>query len=283
MKSKATAAAHVPLPFAIACYVTLLFFAVFTLTPLLWMVYTSFKSQSEIMMNMLALPRDWTFANYERAWELGNFTHLFFNSMLYCVVTTTIVILLAISAGFAFAKIPSRFTPVWYAFVVLGLLVTMSSAIVPLFVMASTLGMINTYHGIIIPYVAFNLSFAIYLAAAYVRSISNEIIEAAMIDGATHLQTYWRIVLPMSRPIITTIAIFTFHACWVEYVLVYMFSTNESIRTVQVGVNMLKGTLSFNYGFLFAALVIATSPLLVLYLLFRKQLQAGFADGSVKG
>lgn len=283
MRARATAAARVPPLFAVFCYVMLAFFVVFTLTPLVWMVYTSFKSQSEIMVDMLALPVRWTAANYQRAWELGNFGHLFFNSMLFCVTTTIAVILLAISAGFAFAKIPSRFTPVWFGFVVLGLLVTMSSAIVPIFVIATTLGMINTYQGVIIPYVAFNLSFAIYLAAAYVRSISDEIIEAARIDGASHLQMYWKIVLPMSRPIITTIAIFTFHACWVEYVLVYMISTDESIRTVQVGVNMLKGTLSFNYGFLFAALVIATSPLLVLYVLFRRQLQAGFADGSVKG
>ncbi len=282
MRSK-TAEAYVPLPFAIVCYAALVFFVIFTLTPLVWMLYTSFKSQSEIMFNMIALPIKWTTANYERAWELGNFGHLFFNSVLYCVVTTTVVILLAISAGFAFAKIPSRTTPIWYAFVVLGLLVTMSSAVVPLFVMETTLGLINSRAGIIIPYIAFNLSFAIYLAAAYIRSISKEIIEAAIVDGASYLEMYFRIVLPMSRPIITTIAIFTFHACWVEYVLVYMISTDESIRTVQVGVNMLRGTLSFNYGFLFAALVIATSPLLVLYVLFRKQLQAGFADGSVKG
>ena len=282
MRSK-TAEAYVPLPFAVACYVALIFFVVFTLTPLVWMVYTSFKAQSEIMFNMIALPIRWTTENYQRAWDLGNFGILFFNSLLYCVVTTATVILLAISAGFGFAKIPSRTTPIWYAFVVLGLLVTMSSAIVPLFVMESTLGLINSRAGIIIPYIAFNLSFAIYLAASYIRSISTEIIEAAIVDGASYLQMYLRIVLPMSRPIITTIAIFTFHACWVEYVLVYMISTDERIRTVQVGVNMLRGTLTFNYGFLFAALVIATSPLLVLYVLFRKQLQAGFADGSVKG
>lgn len=283
MRSRGSTHAKVPLAFAVFCYAVLVFFAVFTLAPLIWLAYTAFKSQREIMANMLALPVHWTVENYLRAWDLGNFGYLFLNSLIYCCTTTVAVILLAISAGFAFAKIPSRTTPVWYAFVVLGLLVTMSSAIVPIFVMESTLGLTNTRLGIIIPYVAFNLSFAIYLASAYVRSIADEIIEAATIDGAGYLQMYWRIILPISRPIITTIAIFTFHACWVEYVLVYMISTDESIRTVQVGVNMLKGTLSFNYGFLFAALVIATSPLLVLYVLFRKQLQAGFADGSVKG
>lgn len=283
MQVQSGAAARVPLPFAIFAYVVLVAFVVFTIAPLVWMAYTSFKLQPEIMQSMLALPKQWTFANYEKAWELGGFAYLFFNSFLYCIVTTVLVVLLSISAGFALAKIPSRFTPIWYGFVVLGLLVTLSSAIVPLFVMAATLKLVNSRIAIIVPYIAFNLSFAIYLASAYIRSIATDITEAATVDGAGYLQTYWLIILPMSRPIITTISIFTFHACWVEYVLVYMMSTNEDIRTVQVGVNMLRGTLSFNYGFLFAALVIVTLPLMVLYILFRKQLQAGFADGSVKG
>ncbi len=283
MHSRQTAAAAVPKPFAAFSYVVLFFFVVFTLTPLIWMTYTSFKPQQEIMSNMLAWPVNWTVANYVQAWELGNFLHLFFNSLLYCTVTTIVVVILSISTAFAFTKIPSPYTPIWYAFIVLGLLVNVSTAVVPLFAMATTLGLVNTRIGIIIPYIAFNLSFAIYLAASFVRSISNEIIEAATIDGAGYMQMFRTIVLPMSRPIIATIAIFTFYACWVEYVLVYMLSTDESIRTVQVGVSMLRGSLSFNYGFLFAALVIATSPLLVLYLFFRRQLQSGFAAGSVKG
>src|SRR5262249_27639105 len=159
--------------------------------------------------------------------------------------------------------IPSRYTNLWYGFILLGLLVTISSSIVPLFVVENLLGMTNTRIGIIVPYVAFNLSFAIYLAAAYVKSLDDEILEAAKIDGASYLRMLLVIILPMSRPIITTIAIFTFHACWVEYVLVYMLSSDDRIRTVQVGVRMLSGQLTFNYGFLFAAIVIATLPILV--------------------
>jgi raffinose/stachyose/melibiose transport system permease protein len=283
MEMQRQARAEVPIAFRIAAYATLAFFTVFTLVPLIWLAYTSFKSQSEILANVMALPVHWTVDNYVQAWQLGDFPHLFFNSILYSVVTTILVVVLSVSAGFAFAKIPSRLTPVWYAFILLGLLVTISSSIVPIFVAETLLGITNTRIGIIIPYVAFNLSFGIYLAAAYIRSMGQEILEAAKIDGAGYLAMYWRIVLPMARPIITTISIFTFHACWVEYVLVYMISSDDSIRTVQVGVNMLNGQLTFNYGFLFAAIVIATAPLLVLYAFFRRQLQAGFSMGSVKG
>src|SRR5262249_39846170 len=112
---------------------------------------------------------------------------------------------------------------------------------------------------------------------------ANEIIEACKVDGAGYIRILWLIVLPMSRPIITTIAIFTFQACWIEYVLVYMLSSDERIRTVQVGLSLLHGQLSFNFGFLFAAVVIASAPLFILYVFFRRQLQAGFAMGSVKG
>lgn len=275
--------AHVPAPLKAAAYLALGFFTVFTLFPLIWLAYTSFKPETEIVSNMIAPPVNWTIDNYVQAWELGEFSQLFVNSLIYCVVTTVVVIVLAVSAAFAFTNIRSRFTPVWFSLIVLGLLVTISSSIVPLFIAENFLGLTNTHLGIIIPYVAFNISFAVYLAAAYVRSIATEIIEAAKIDGASYLRIYWTIVLPVSRPIVTTIAIFTFHACWVEYVLVYMLSSDSSIRTVQVGLSLLKGQLSFNFGFLFAAVVIASSPLLVLYLLFRKHLQAGFSMGAVKG
>lgn len=275
--------APVPWPFRIASWVILAGFTVFTICPLVWVVYTSFKSQPEIMRSLVAPPKEWTFDNYRSAWELGEFSGLFFNSFLYSIVTTVVVVLLSVSAGFAYAKIPSRRTRFWYSFFLVGLLVTISSSIVPIFVAEIWLGLDNTRLGILIPYVAFNISFAVYLAVAYIDGIHNEIIEAAKLDGTSYLGIYWHIVLPMSRPIITTISIFTFHACWVEYVLVYMISSDSAIRTVQVGVSLLNGRLAFNYGFLFAAIVIATAPLLILFAFFRRQLQAGFSMGSVKG
>lgn len=275
--------AMVPVPFRVAAYAALGFFTIFTTFPLIWLTYTSFKPETEIVSNMVALPVNWTLNNYIQAWKLGEFSHLFVNSLIFCVMTTVIVVLFSVSAAFAFTKIPSKLTPIMFSFIVMGLLVTISSSIVPLFIAENFLGLTNTHLGIIIPYVAFNISFAVYLAAAFVRSIPNELIEAAKMDGAGYLRIYTAIVLPMARPIITTIAIFTFHACWVEYVLVYMLSSDATIRTVQVGLSLLKGQLSFNFGFLFAAVVISSLPLLVLYLLFRKHLQAGFSMGAVKG
>jgi raffinose/stachyose/melibiose transport system permease protein len=277
------AGTHVPLAFRVAAYLALAFFTVFTLFPLIWLAYTSLKPEQEIVQSIIAWPRSWTVENYVQAWHLGEFSHLFVNSLLYGVVTTVVVVFLSMAAAFAFTKIPSRLTRFWYSFILLGLLVTISSAIVPIFIAENFLGLVNTRIGIIIPYIAFNISFAIYLAATFVRSIANEIIEASKIDGAGYLRALWLIVLPMSRPIVTTIAIFTFQACWIEYVLVYMLSSDESIRTVQVGLSLLHGQLSFNFGFLFAAVVIASAPLFILYVFFRKQLQSGFAMGSVKG
>ena len=274
---------EVPLAFKLAAYCALGFFTVFTVFPLVWLAYTSLKPETEIIASIIALPVHWTWSNYTQAWSIGAFPHLFLNSVLYCTVTTLVVVMLSTAAGFAFAKIPSLYTRIWFSFVLLGLLVTISSSIVPIFVAETYLGITNTRIGIIIPYIAFNISFGIYLAASFIRSIEQEIVEAAKIDGAGYLRVYWSIVLPMSRPIITTIAIFTFQACWVEYVLVYMMSSDDTIRTVQVGLSMLNGQLSYNFGLLFAAVSIATLPMLVLYLLFRRQLQAGFSMGAVKG
>ncbi|HTI01107.1 MAG TPA: carbohydrate ABC transporter permease [Acidisoma sp.] len=275
--------AQVPLLFRCSAYVALAFFTVFTVFPLAWLCYTSFKPEQDIVANMIAWPSTWTFDNFSQAWQIGAFPHLFVNSILYSVVTTVVVIILSVAAGFAFAKIPSRFTRFWFSFVLVGLLITISSSVVPIFVAETYLGITNTRIGIIIPYIAFNISFAIYLAWSFVRSIDNEIIDAARIDGAGYIQIYWSVVLPMARPIVTTIGIFTFQACWVEYVLVYMMSSDDTIRTVQVGLSMLHGQLSYNFGLLFAAVMIATLPMMVLYAFFRRQLQAGFSMGSVKG
>jgi raffinose/stachyose/melibiose transport system permease protein len=283
MSYRQVAKAEVPFAFRISAYLALAFFTIFTVFPLVWLCYTSFKPEQDIVSNIVALPTTWTVDNYVQAWTLGGFPHLFFNSILYSATTTVVVVLLSMAAGFAFAKIPSRYTKIWFSFILLGLLVTISSSIVPIFVAETYLGITNTRIGIIIPYVAFNISFAIFLAWSFVRSIEDEIIEAARIDGAAYLRVYWSVVLPMSRPIVATIAIFTFQACWVEYVLVYMMSSDDTIRTVQVGLSMLHGQLSYNFGLLFAAVMIATLPMMILYGCFRRQLQAGFSMGSVKG
>ena len=263
-------------------YSILFVFTVFTLFPLIWLSYSSVKPPQDIITGLISLPKTVTFVNYIRAWDIVSFGQLFINSIFYAFVTVTVTIVLAVCAAFAFCKIPSKLTPFFYGFFLLGLLLTISSAIVPIFVLENTLGLLDTRIGILIPYIAFNLPFAIFLASSYIRSVPDELMMAAKVDGASYLQMCFYLIFPISRPIIGTIAIFTFLGCWQEFILVYIITSSDRLRTVPVGVVNMGGEMTFNYGLQFAAIVIATLPILIFYVIFRKQLLEGFVAGAVK-
>ena len=263
-------------------YSILFIFTVFTLFPLIWMSYSSVKPPQDIITGLIALPKTVTFVNYIRAWDIVSFGQLFINSIFYAFVTVAVTIVLAVCAAFAFCKIPSKLTPFFYGFFLLGLLLTISSAIVPLFVIENTLGLLDTRIGILIPYIAFNLPFAIFLASSYIRSVPDELMMAAKVDGASYVQMCFYLIFPISRPIIGTISIFTFLGCWQEFILVYIITSSDRLRTVPVGVVNMGGEMTFNYGLQFAAIVIATLPILIFYVIFRRQLLEGFVAGAVK-
>lgn len=266
----------------LTAYIVVVIFTIVTLVPLVWLAYSSLKPHADIARDLLALPFSPTVQNYVRAWQLGNLGLYALNSIFYATVATAATVVLALAAGYAFAKIPNPLTVFFYGFVLIGMLITVHSVLVPLFLLETAIGLDNTRLGVLLPYVAFGLPFAIYLATVYIRSISGEIMSAAYVDGADHLQIFWYIIVPMSRPIVTTITIFTFLANWNEFVFVYTLTSDTALRSLPVGINAFVGGRVTDYGMQFAALMIGTIPMLVVYLLFRRRLIQGFADSAVK-
>ena len=274
---------HVSWFFRAVSWVLILVFSLFTVVPLVWMTWTSFKPHREIARNILAWPKHATVENFVRAWDLGNFGWLFANSVGYSLLTTVATVWFALSVGYAFAWISSRLTPILYGFIILGLLITVHSTLIPLFVLENAVGLDNTRLGILIPYIAFALPFAVYLATTFIKAIPQDVMSAADIDGANHVQIFWHIVLPICRPIAATIAIFTFLSAWNEFVLVFTLTSDAHVQTLPVGINALAGGRNVNYGLQFASLVIGTLPMVLFYAAFHRQLHAGFAQGAVKG
>ena len=258
-------------------------YTLFTAGPLVWLAMTSLKSHREIVRGILAWPKEASFDNFVRAWQLGDFGTAFVNSVVYALVSTVVTLVLALALGYAFSHIRSRFTPFLYSFVLLGLLITVHSTLIPLFVLENAVGINNTRFGILLPYIAFGLPFAVYLATVFIRDIPKDIIAAAQIDGANHWQIFRYIILPVSLPISATIAIFTFLAAWNEFVLVFTLTSGRDLQSLQVGINALVGGRNADQGVKFAALVIGTLPMLVFYLLFQNQLRKGFVGGAIKG
>ena len=266
----------------IGAYVFMAFFTFLTVGPLFWLTYSSLKPHPDIIRNMFAFPKSLFFGNYARAWQLGELGGLIANSVFYSVTATVITVFMALASGYGFAKFGFRISKFFYAFFIMGLLITAHSVLVPLFVMETRLNLDDTRFGVLLPYIGFGLPFMIYLATSYIRGIPDSLEEAAIIDGASYLQVFWTVIRPVSAPVTATMLIFAFLSNWNEFVFVFVLTSRQEIRSLPVGVNAFVGGLSRDFGLLFAALVIATIPMIIFYILFREQLARGFAAGAVK-
>lgn len=260
----------------------MIIFTIFSIGPLVWLFYSSFKPHADIVKAPLSFPTSWYIENFTRAWTQGNLGVYFVNSIIYSVVATTLTVLFALGSGYTFAKFNYRISNVLYAIYTLGLLITVHSVIVPLFILETKAGIDNTRIGVIIPYIVFGLPFAVYLATAYIKGMPDALEEAALIDGASYLQIFSFIIIPVARPIIATMFIYTFLSNWNEFVLVLTLTSKATIRSLPVGINSFAGGMSRDYGLQLASLVIGTVPMIVFYLLFHDQLAKGFAAGVSK-
>ena len=164
----------------------------------------------------------------------------------------------------------------------MGLLITVHSVLVPLFILETKLGIDDTRLGVILPYVAFGLPFLIYLATSYIRGIPDSLEEAAVIDGASYLRIFKDIIIPVATPVVATMLIFSFVANWNELVLVLTLTSKDTLRSLPVGVLAFAGGKTRNYGLQFATLVIATLPMILFYFFFHDQLAKGFSAGALK-
>lgn len=205
------------------------------------------------------------------------------DSLFYTGVATLAVIFGSLSAGFAFAKIPSRATPLLYGSFIVGILLTIQSIMVPLFLMINAAGLYNTRLGVLIPYVGFGLPLGVYLCTEYIRSIPDSVIESARIDGAGYFTIFFRIVAPMAKPVVATLAVLTIQHVWNEFMLINILVSRPSLKSLPVGILMFSGALSTDYGKQFAALVIGMVPMIAFYLIFRNQIARGVAAGAIKG
>ncbi|MDD4010960.1 MAG: carbohydrate ABC transporter permease [Sphaerochaetaceae bacterium] len=275
-------------------YIILFIFTFLAIYPLFWLVMSSLKTTTEYQLNHLGFPGTTlkpgtnehfkaTFGNFTYAWSKGNFAVLTLNSILYTSVTVAASLLLSLMSGFAFAKLRSKATKWMYGAYVIGLLLTLQSIMVPLFLMVNWTGLYDTRLGVLIPYIGIALPMAVYLCTEFIRSIPNALIESARIDGASFLTIFAKIIVPMAKPVATTTAILTVSGTWNEFMLVNILTSKDSTKSLPVGIKKFAGQLNSDYGRQFAALVIGLAPMLAFYLIFRKEITKGVAAGAVKG
>lgn len=257
--------------------------AFFTLFPLFVTLLSSFKDNNGIYGSMLALPKTWLFSNYKDAIFSANMLKAVENSLFLAVFTTLLVLLLGLLASFSFARMQIWFLKPLFLVFLLGVMIPIHTTIIPISKIAARLGGYDKYWMLILIYTAFQLPQAIFLMTGYIKGISTEIDDAALIDGCNLFQFLFRVIMPISKPILATVSIISFVFAYSELIFsVVLLSTPEKYP-VSRSLMYFKGDFSVRMGPIFASIILAVFPLAAIYLIFHEKVQAGMLNGSVKG
>ena len=268
----------------IIMYIGLILWLVINLFPVYWMFTFSLKSNAEIFgENVAGLPREWLWSNYTAAIRTGNMPRYFLNSIIVAVATIVITLIVALMGTFALTRLIWKQRKNLNKFFMLGLTIPIHASIVPVYVTLSRLHLLNTYWALIIPYSAFSLSMAILVCTGFMNEIPRELDESACIDGCGVWGIFFRIIVPLMRPAVATVGIYTFLQCWNELMFANIFISKSALRTLPVGVQALSGQYTTEWGPIGAALVLATFPTLFVYILLSKRIQESFIAGAIKG
>ncbi len=256
---------------------------IFIVVPLYWMVSSSFKGPGEITSPGSVFPSSPTLFNYKDAFSNYTFGRYIINSLIVSLSSTALVLILGTLAGYALGRLPMRGKfPLLVVLLMISVFPSIA-VIAPLYLLLRTIGWLNSYQALILPYTAFNLPFAIWILRNFMLGIPREMEETGRIDGASPLRTLWSIVLPQATPGLFTAGIFCFTACWTEFLMSLSFNANNNVRTIPVGIALFGGQFTVPYGDIFAASSVAAVPIAVIVLIFRKSVVSGLTSGAVKG
>ncbi|HTO02785.1 MAG TPA: carbohydrate ABC transporter permease, partial [Opitutus sp.] len=265
-------------------------YAAWVVFPMIWIAYSSLKADDAIFRDTFALPAigELQTGNYSQAWREARFGEYFFNSLIVTMTSVGLIVMLGSMAAYALARFYHPLGRFVFWLFLAGLMIPAQLAVVPLFFELRELGLLNSRLGLILVYTANGLPFAIFILAGFFRSLPRSLYEAAIIDGCGEFAAFWRVLLPLARPGLVTVAIFQFIGVWKEYFYAFMLlggDVDGSARTLPLGLANLSITAQYrsNYGMLFAGIVLVTVPILILYLLLQRQIVKGVAAGALKG
>jgi len=266
----------------VVVYVVLIVFAVAIIYPLLWMFLNGFKSNAELFGDPWGLPSTWRWENFVKAWNLGVVRYLM-NSVFVAAVAVVTTILFSSMAAYSLTRYRIPFAGAITVLLLGGMMLAPTVALIPLFRLLQTLGIFDTYWGLIVLYTAFRIPFTVFLIRAYMVTISREIEDAAIVDGANRWQVFWLVIMPLSRPIIVSAALLQALFSWNEFVFALVFINDTDLKTLPVGLLAMQGRVLSDWPVLFAALTIAAVPMIVLFMAGQRQFIRGLSEGYGKG
>ena len=259
----------------------LLALAVVVLYPLLWMTLNGFKTNAELFGDPFALPLQWSFENYQKAWNRGVSDYLT-TSVLVTLTSTIATVFVSAWAAYGLTRADIPLNRTLTAAILGGLMLAPTVALVPLVKMFQAMGLYNTFWALLILYTAFRIPFTTFLIRAYMIDLPREVDEAAEMDGAGRWTAFWRIILPMCKPILTSTVLLHILFTWNEYLFAMVFTSGSGVQTLPVGLTSLMSKHGTEYPVVFAGMVIAALPVVLLFFFGQRYIVKGLADGIGK-
>jgi raffinose/stachyose/melibiose transport system permease protein len=251
--------------------------------PLVLMLLAGFKTTPEIFRNPFGLPQSWDLAMFTGAWARANFGLYLRNSLLVSAGATLLLLACAAPAAYALARYRFMLSGAILFFFLAGIMIPIRLGILPLFLLMRDLGLLDTPFSLILTYAASGMPMSVFLLTIFFRALPRELEDAARVDGCSEVGIFWRVMLPLVRPGLATVTIVNVVPWWNDFFFPLLFIQSETWKTIPLGMQLFFGQHMTNWALVFAGMVLASLPLLVLYLLMSRQFIAGLTSGAVKG
>jgi len=270
--------------FTLIAQVVLTIWALVVILPLLWTAFSSFKTSGEILSSPFTMPEKWNFENFANAWTEAGIGRFFGNTILVVGGALFLVMLLGAMCAYVLARYEFPGRRLLYYSLIAGLTFPLFLAVVPLFFIMESLHIRNTYIGLILAYVGFALPFTVFFLYAFFRQLPEEIGEAAAIDGAGDFRTFFQVMLPMAGPGMASVTIFNFLGLWNQFLIPIVLNTDRDKYVLAQGLANMQAQQGYDsdWGAMFASVTITILPVLIVYMIFQRQLQGGIGPSTNK-
>ncbi len=266
----------------ILTHVFLMALVLIIILPVIWLIVNSLKTNQEMFINSMALPKVPQFVNYATAWGKGLYNY-FVSSVITSGISIFFILLISTMLAYGLTRFDLKGKDIIFLIVLGGMALSEQVALVPLFKIIRMLHLYDTRAAIILPYIAFRIPFTMFLLRSYFISIPKEVEEAAIIDGASTFQIFHSIIIPMSRPVLASAAIVNLNFVWNEFLFANVFLESKKLMTIPLGLMSFQGDLKSDYVTMLAGILIASLPMIILYICMQKQFVRGLSAGAVKG
>lgn len=259
-------------------------YSILIIVPIGWMGLSSTKQSLEIFKGPWILPEQVQWQNYSNAWIDVGIGNNFINSVIITTISVSLILLLSAMATFAITRLDFHINRIVLYLFIGGLFLPKALMLSPLFILLNNLGVIDSYMGLVPVYIAYSFPFTVFVLTPFFNNIPEDLEEAAIIDGASIYELFWRIAIPLAKPGLVIAGLFNVFGIWNEYVFAYTIISSENLRTLPLGISNLLLTQYYqtNWGLLFAGLVMAVLPVFLIYVFFQRWLTEGIMTGALK-